>query len=164
MKEIEELENKINKTIKIFYKHDFFLIKKNVNERSMTHKLAEYLQLEFPEYHVDCEYNMMKKESNMNGEDYISKKLDLPKKETDSYDTKATTVYPDIIIHRRGNNKNNLLVIEAKKEKSDENKGEFDIIKINAYIDELGYKHGIFLKLYKNPNETLKRLDWYPKK
>ena len=29
----------------------------DANERSLTHKLAEYLQCEFPDWHVDCEYN-----------------------------------------------------------------------------------------------------------
>ena len=167
MIEVEELKNRIKKTIKIFYKNDFFLIDKETNERSITHKLAEYIQREFPEYHVDCEYNRMKKDRDMTSDEYFSKKLDLPKKQTDSYDIEATTVYPDIIIHRRGNNNDNLLVIEVKKDIKDRQEAEnFDITKIKAYvkIKELNYNYGLFLKLFKNPKETLERLDWYPKK
>ena len=164
-RELDELKNRINKTIKIFYKNDFFLIGKEINERSMTHKLAEYLQREFPEYHVDCEYNRMKKDKNMTGDEYLSKKLNLPKKQTDSYDTEAKTVYPDIIIHHRGNNSDNLLVIEVNKHTNKTQQAEdFDIKKISAYIKELNYSHGLFLELFENPKETLKRLDWYPKK
>lgn len=162
MIEIEEIKNRINKAIKIFYKNDFFLIKNNINERSVTHKLAEYLQREFLEYDIDCEYNRMKNK-NMDNE-YITKKLDLPKKEIDSYDTKATTVYPDIIIHHRRNSNDNLLVIEVKKEANNKEVNNFDIKKINAYINKLEYDHGLFLKLFKNLKETLAGLDWYHKK
>ncbi len=36
---------------------DKALLAVSANERSITHKLAEYLQTAFPEYNVDCEYN-----------------------------------------------------------------------------------------------------------
>jgi len=166
MIDIEKLKNRINKTIKIFYKNDLFLVKNKANERSMTHKLAEYIQKKFPEYNVDCEYNRMKKDENMNDSEYFSKKLGLSKKQIDSYDTDATTVYPDIIIHDRGNNKHNLLVIEVKKDSSSTQEAEdFDIKKIKAYIKDkkLGYDYGLFLKLFENHNETLKNLGWYTK-
>ena len=160
-----ELKRRINKTIKIFYKNDSFLIENKVNERSITHKLAEYLQQEFPEYHVDCEYNRMRKNQKMTDDGYVSKKLGLSKKTTDSYDTEATTVYPDIIIHDRGNNATNLLVIEVKKCTNQNGEAmDFDIKKIGAYIRELKYEHGLFLVLSKTFDETLEKEDWYQKK
>lgn len=47
-------------------------------------------------------------------------------------DTDAKTVYPDIIVHKRKNDKENLLVIEAKKSSSgiDDN---WDTAKLKAF-------------------------------
>lgn len=121
----EYIKSKIERAIKMFFKHDSFLVEKNVNERSITHKLAEYLQLEFSEYHIDCEFNRMIKDS-----DFITKKLRPVFGNIKSDDTKAKTVYPDIIIHERKTNKS-LLVIEVKKEtNANEGNINFDIRKI----------------------------------
>lgn len=40
-----------------FIKEDRRLSVCDVNERSQTHKLAEYIQQALPEYNIDCEYN-----------------------------------------------------------------------------------------------------------
>jgi hypothetical protein len=77
----------------------------DVNERSITHKLALYLEQHFSNWHIDCEYNR-----NM----FDPKVIDLYPRTVGIDDTNATTVYPDIIVHKRGT-KNNLLVIEVKK-------------------------------------------------
>lgn len=52
-----EIENKLEKSLKRLLKDDFFLLESDAHERSITHKLAEYLQDEFEEWNVDCEYN-----------------------------------------------------------------------------------------------------------
>ncbi len=52
-----DIENKVRQAIQVLLEKDRLLLELNVNERSITHKLAEYLQVEFPGCHVDCEYN-----------------------------------------------------------------------------------------------------------
>jgi hypothetical protein len=99
---------------------------RKVNERSLTHKYAEYLQEEFPEWNVDCEYNR-------DGHD--TKKIISYIRKIDNEN--ARTVYPDIIIHHRGT-KNNLVVIEAKKDNF--NGDNLDVQKLEAYNKDLGYK------------------------
>lgn len=47
----------IEAAIRRFIKEDRYLSELDVNERSQTHKLAEYIQHMLPEYNVDCEYN-----------------------------------------------------------------------------------------------------------
>lgn len=47
----------IEAAIRRFIKEDGYLSKLDVNERTQTHKLAEYIQHALPEYNVDCEYN-----------------------------------------------------------------------------------------------------------
>lgn len=49
--------NIIEKAITELIKSDEYLLKNNLNERTITHKLAEILQELLPEYNVDCEYN-----------------------------------------------------------------------------------------------------------
>ena len=144
---IEQMKEKVDTTVNLFLKRDFFLIKNDVNERSISHKLAEYLQQQFPEFSVDCEYNRMR-DRNMDPE-FITKKLNFDIESLNSDDTTAKTVYPDIIIHRRGTS-NNLLVIEIKKiiNKSTKN---FDLKKLKAFRKKpLQYKFGLYIEFGTN--------------
>ena len=55
-------------------------------------------------------------------------------------------VFPDIIVHRRGEDGPNLLVIEAKKaSEQTEESIAFDHLKLQAYRDELGYHATAFI-------------------
>lgn len=129
------------KVLFTFIKEEKFLLENDVNERSMTHKLAEHLQKEFTEYNVDCEYNRMFGEAY--DKEYITKRLDL--NDTGKLDV---IVYPDIILHSRGTDLN-FLIIEVKKSSTKiEYKKEraFDIKKIKKYIKNLNYTNGIFLE------------------
>lgn len=58
---------------------------------------------------------------------------------------KPDDVFPDIIVHLR-ETKTNILAIELKKDSNPQTK-EKDILKLRAYRLELGYKHGLFLRL-----------------
>lgn len=126
MKKEQIIEN-INTAYNQLILRDGHLLLADANERSITHKLAEYLQSGFPEWHVDCEYNR-------NGLDV--KRLDTFKRSIESNDSNAVSVYPDIIIHHR-NTKDNLVVIEAKK--SSYSGDDLDEEKLHAYKYDLDY-------------------------
>ena len=49
----QEIQQALNQ----FVKEDHLLIKNNVSERAITHKIAEHLQQLLPDWHIDCEYN-----------------------------------------------------------------------------------------------------------
>ena len=91
-------------------------------------------------FDVDCEYNK-------NGLE--SKRLVEFRKQIDSDDEDGVTVYPDIIVHRRGT-KNNFIVIEAKKTSNgsqhQKNGCKCDRCKLLAYKKELGYKYAYFVR------------------
>ena len=53
-----KVKEKVFNSIRLLIKNDFYLLEIGANERSVAHKLAEYLQQEFPNWHFDCEYNM----------------------------------------------------------------------------------------------------------
>lgn len=138
---INKIREKIINAYKLLLKNDSHLLIVDANERSITHKLAEYLQLEFPQYNVDCEYNR---------KGLGIKKLDSFKKNIKSDDTDATSVYPDIIIHHRGT-ENNLVVIEAKKLSNLGNDDE----KLLAYKKDLKYKYAFAVKFFVGDNFSI---------
>src|SRR5207249_10419476 len=107
--ESDNIPAKVNKAIKSCLSIESKLLDLAVNERSVTHKVAEYLQKEFTNYDVDCEYN----KDGHDGKKILSG-LDKCKKGPTTNDEDGRTVYPDIIIHKRDSS-TNLVVIESKK-------------------------------------------------
>lgn len=120
---------------------DRILFEIDVNERSITHRLALYLQRAFPGWHVDCEYNR---------DEFETKELELPELKPDREDSNAQTVFPDIIVHRRNTNQN-YLVIEAKKTSSHVSRNT-DFYKLREYKKQLGYKYGLFIEFCVRPH------------
>jgi hypothetical protein len=53
----KQIEHCLGREIEKLCQRDLILIQNDVNERSISHRLALYLQNEFPEWDVDCEYN-----------------------------------------------------------------------------------------------------------
>jgi hypothetical protein len=108
------------------------------------------LQAEFPKLRVDCEYNRHGNEI---------KRLRVPRDDIDWDDTEAKTVFPDIVVHERGNDENNLLVIEVKKSSNNQNV-QFDKNKLEAFtIEPYRYHFGLFLEI--SVNGLHDELIWY---
>lgn len=128
----------IEKACKELYKNDRYLIKHNVNERAVVFRFGIYLQRlisknnYFDNYNLDNEYN---------------RNMDDSKRLSDY----ENGVYPDLIIHKRGSNEYNLLIIECKTEwNSDISE---DINRIRRFVDTNGrfrYKYGLSILFKKN--------------
>ena len=166
--EIEEIKRRFNAALEDFYKHDYRLVERDVNERSIAHRLAVHLENFFPEYHVDCEYNKNGDEKRFLiyevGEAIIQQmEAEHPgrgilKKIIDG-EIVFNTTYPDIIIHGREYNDRNILVIEVKKYLDIENLSasqrehiSIDHRKLEGFTrpitnDGYGYTLGLFLNL-----------------
>lgn len=154
----KEIVDKLTIAIKMLFLNDSWLIFKDLSERSITHKLAEYLQSQFSEYNVDCEYNG-NEERGEGGRKRISvlkedlEKLGLLKeKEISDFNTDFIdrSVFPDIIVHKRGTNDNNLCIVEVKKSTSSVS-SNYDEIKLKAYTtayygNDLRYSIGFFIE------------------
>ncbi|KKM98078.1 hypothetical protein LCGC14_1161530 [marine sediment metagenome] len=150
-----ELENLINFCLQKLRRLDRYLLDEEVNERTITHKLAEYLQQQIPEFNVDCEYNRFKQRDIKD----IVKRLELPKDNNNWDDTKLSPVIPDIIIHERGPHGKNILVIEVKKSSSSSSE-TLDRNKLIAFTtDPLNYELGLFLKIGLDNEDDI--MDWY---
>lgn len=136
----EQIEALINSALDWLYKNDSYLVnnepflrKKNgnhhVGERSIVFRLAHYMQNimdstpAFANYVLDCEYNR-------NG---VHAKI-LP--------SFPEGTYPDVIIHNRGNNDNNLLIMEVKSYWNRDNRQ--DKTKLREFLDVNGEYHFSF--------------------
>ena len=137
---LEDIKERVLSAIVDLYRYDGDLLDRDANERSITHKLAEHLQRQFPEWNVDCEYNRQGKAvKRLAG---LYKKGDI----SDS-DCEAKTVFPDIIVHKRGR-EDNLIVIEVKKRSSTSSRTK-DIKKLKSFTKypEFGYCTSLFLRI-----------------
>lgn len=130
-----EMPELIDKIINVLIEEQHYLLRNNANERSITHHLAIIINRYFKEYDIDCEYNRL--------DDKI-KSITIPNETTSWKDTDAKSVFPDIIVHRRGSQDENKLVIEVKKSSNTSSRKK-DKNKLQAYKNELGYEFAVFI-------------------
>lgn len=149
-----EIEQTIDECLAELFKNDLILLQNDVSERAIAHKFAEYLQDRIPMLNVDCEYNR-----NVELGERARKRLKVLKVKREAEisvgleedDCLAISTYPDIIVHRRTKNDENLLVVEVKKRNSKVSR-DHDYEKLRAFTD-LGdenpyhYKYGVFILL-----------------
>jgi hypothetical protein len=126
------IERKIRESCAELTKTDAKLLERGISERTLTCRLAVYLQKRFQEpYFVDCEYNKI-----------IADDTDIPK-HLSNWNKKW--VMPDIIIHRRTREPDgNLVVIEAKRRVRGSKSVNKEREKIRQYMREpaLKYQYG----------------------
>ena len=146
----EKIECILEKACKKIYKEDRYLINNRVSERAIVFRLGIYIQrlmnrdAELKLYNLDNEYNR-------NGQD--SKRM--PGFENGTY--------PDLIIHKRGSNINNKIIIECKTWWNDDI--YIDMQKLREFINIRGkykFKYGISIIFRKNTVEI--RILEYDKK
>lgn len=134
-----ELLNLVDTALERVYKHHEYLVKNQVHERSIVfwfgvylHELLQYKEKEYAEYNLDFEYN----------------KNHSDPKRTKNFQ-KGT--YPDILLHKRGSNEHNLLIIEFKTWWDADNKR--DLKKLRDFTRPDGkykYKCGLSIILEKD--------------
>lgn len=146
MNERSLLEKGIHQALDKLYSYDSLLIHRNINdytgERSVVFRFGiyfdEYCREHFSDYNVDEEYN---------------RNLDNVKRLNNK------TVIPDLIVHKRHSNEDNLLVLEFKTwwnkdQRADKNK-------IRGFINPNGryhYKYGAVILIHKTRKEC--KMDW----
>jgi len=115
-----------------------------VHEQAISHRLAVMLEGVFPNYHIDCEYNKhsdaVKKCQKI--KTVCCKCTQCNKENKGGNDI---IIKPDIIIHKRNTNKDNLICFEIKKSED----CNYDIEKLKCLTTEYGYNLGVFIN-FKN--------------
>lgn len=147
------------------------LIQNDINERTMAHRLAIYLGELFDDYNIDVEYNR-NIEKGKHEPKYVSiikdcflKSYRKAKENGDDIQMflEQVTTYPDIIIHERGNNDHNLLVVEIKKS-NNKSDWEIDKKKLEGFTrqdDGYKYKLGVHLIIYISSSWKDPEYNWY---
>jgi len=133
--------NNLKLGLDMLYENDQYLISieggHHVSERSIAHKLGCCLSNLINEYNVDCEFN---------------RNLDAVKK------IGKDDVIPDIVIHKRGSNKDNLVVIEVKpwwnRKKEDFINDENKLLYLTDSNYQYKYKYGLSLIIKLNREDT----------
>jgi hypothetical protein len=169
--EKQDIKDKLINSINRFLKDDYYLIQNNLSERAITHKLGEYLQNEFPNHNVDCEYNKFQKSDENGYFKYIDKHIgilpsELTKRLEKKYEEKlnkldldsllSLSVYPDIIVHTRGFEGTNVLVVEVKKGHGESD--DLDKLKLRAFTESganpFKYQIGVSIKIKTNKDNV----------
>ena len=130
-KDLKNIKNNICNALKIFYVRESYLLKRNLHEITIAHKFACILEKFFSEYDVDIEFNRELSKAKV----YFNSKRK-----------------PDIIIHKRGHNKDNLIIIEIKK--SNNRNINYDYKKLICALEKFHYKYGVYIEF--NINKTNK--------
>jgi hypothetical protein len=165
---------KVRNALAILNRKDSTLMIDNVNERAIAHQLARKLAAQFPRYDVDCEYD-----GNSEAIGRLKKRIDYPyalisgfrrrKNHVNISDEEIIKSYilPDIIIHKRRKNENNLLIIEVKKSNSSGDEIDFDKKKMGLFTsgeddrNNFKYKYGLVLILGCLQGALTDTLLWY---
>lgn len=148
----DELKELVNYSLLQFYKYDKILFEYDtessaVSERCMMFHIGWYMlekmktMPKFAWANLDCEYNRnLKYPKSM----YMETLAGIKDKIKDTI--------PDLLIHKRGNNENNLLVIEFKKGSPKKHDKERDMEKLRYFTNkehEYAYNYGMYIELHK---------------
>ncbi|MGC5328192.1 hypothetical protein [Brevibacillus sp. SYSU BS000544] len=165
--------NRVNNAISKLFERDQYLLVNNLNERTIAHKFAVYLQEEFFDLNVDCEYNKNVDEDDGSKNIYVVKveaerlRKSINKEIViDEIIHSVISIYPDIVIHNRGENNSNLLIIEIKKSTNLIDR-YYDFKKLQCYTDntphnKLKYQYGLFIEFETNvPKPRKPELIWF---
>ncbi len=128
------IKRRILHCIDLIYENDSDLFERGNYEVTISTKLAQYLFIEFKDYDVDCEYDR-----------HIDDEKRVAGRESD--------IRPDIVIHRRGTDEQNLACIEIKKEQNTQSRNA-DFEKLRALTREYGYQLGMFIEFGRNRGEV----------
>ena len=129
--QIDELKTLVTNALDMLYQHDSNLILNAVNERSVVFRFGLYFNellktSSFSVYNLDCEYN---------------RNLGVPKRTINF----QNGVIPDVLLHRRNSNDENVLVLEFKAYWNNANR-KVDIKKIQDFTSQAEdniYKYGL---------------------
>lgn len=146
---IELILEKIELSINQFISSEIKILERGLNELNFNRKIANFIEPLFDGYDVDTEYNGDIDKLN------DRKALEIAQNEMIKIGIKHNIknyyiINPDIIIHTRESNDNNLVVLEIKKDSNQKKRKDFDLLKlkhltINYCENHYNYKLGIAL-------------------
>ena len=145
-KNINKILKIVEKALDLLYINEEELFKYDASERSIVFHFGRYFikflednKFDLNQYSVDCEYNR----TNPNYIKKINNERDI---------------LPDLILHKRGDNKDNIMVIEFKKDSNNDSNGRKNDDEKLKYLTsnngEYRYKMGLLIELKKDRNNV----------
>ncbi len=137
----KRLEDSIFEALKLLLKKDNVIIKNSTKEECINHKFAMYLE------------NILKRD-NILLSSTVAWDVDIEYdkyKEGEKKDSQGRKIRPDIIVHQReSGNRNNFIIIEAKKDYPRKN----DVDKVNDLVKSARYQYilGVLISYLPNKN------------
>lgn len=105
-----------------FWAFDRLLVERRLGRRTIAHRLAVYLERQFPGFHTDCEYSRNSRVDHMvytfphmsrpRRRDLI--RQGLTEQEAEAVTQVGEGAHPDIIVHVRERGDLNVLVVEVR--------------------------------------------------
>lgn len=145
----DEIKAILSASLGRLFEQDDFLLRYAAHERSVAHKIAVYLGSAFEGHrHVDLEYNL---------HGHLIKRL-AGIQECDD-ERRTDRIFPDIVVHMRGTDEFNTLVVEVK---TGNGSRACDVRKLQLLTDPsngYGYQLGVFLRF--NGQEDVE-IVWFP--
>ena len=134
-----EVRERLERALLRLLEGDRYLLENDLSERCIAARLAMYLSKEFEQHDVDVEYNragdVAKRLHGLPDECYRRRNRQI----------EAPVAVPDIIVHHRGFDGPNLLVIEMKKTSNPAGM-DCDRLRLHAFRGQLGYSFGALLE------------------
>lgn len=130
-----------------FVAQDRLMLEHQASERSLCHRLALYLEHElgcadYPRS-VDSEYNRV---GTPGAEDRIKRLRRGCQGFDEEQERRPGGVFTDIVVHERGEQRNNSLVVETKLASVlNAERLRVDLCKLRTYVTELRYRHATFV-------------------
>lgn len=151
--EFEEVKQLLDAALAKAADTDRYLLEHDLSERCIASRVALHLQALFPDHFVDVEYNRV---------GLSPKRVGLPA-ECANYRNKdgESLAVPDVIVHHRGPEGPNLLVLEFKKTSNP--KGfDCDRLRIYAFREQLGYDYGALVECETQPGHEpgIRVIEW----
>jgi len=165
-----EIKELLTDSIRDFFNDDIYLLKKNLSEWAITHRLAVCLENNSTGFHIDCEYNGHAETGHRKIVKILREKagrLGIIREKDGDNEIINRYVFPDIIVHKRGPNDPgaNVLIVEAKKSTSRVDT-EYDLEKLQRYTspkyeNDLVYSLGAFVLFNIHPKTPSYELKWF---
>ncbi|MCZ2075579.1 MAG: hypothetical protein HUU41_02950 [Bryobacteraceae bacterium] len=135
--DMHEIQARVSAALGSFVATDRYLLEYDLSERCISARIALHLQPLFPDHFVDVEYNRVGQPP---------KRLAISEDCANYRNKKGEALaVPDVIVHRRGPEGPNLLVMEFKKT-SNPDGFDCDRQRIAAFKEQLGYRFGALVE------------------
>lgn len=153
----DEVMQRVHRAITKLENEDLALFNPLGSERNIAQRFALWLQNEFPDWDIDCEYDQIVDHINQTAKKKVAGLLMIRQKNggfRHLSEPSNKKVIPDIIIHHRGY-RENLVAIEIKTS-NDNEEIEFDKEKLTAYrmYEPLQYRYSLFVRFQLKSGEN----------